>query len=259
MAVTVTPTVEESTGQGDPPRIRLDVTATAGETAATVTRLNPDGATVPVRTTDGNPLTISAGTALVYDYEAPFGQPVRYSTVETPGTLSAAVTVAEPAVWLIHVGVPALSRRVRIIDVPQRARPVVRGIHTPMGRRYPVVQTDGQRKAAEYTLTVRTDDDDERAALDDLLDDAGTLLLNVPAGKGWGVGAEYVSVGDSTEARRADWGAYPLRDWLLPCTVVDRPVGGTQAERTLADLAGYGTLAALSAAYGTLFDVAVGP
>jgi hypothetical protein len=87
-AVTVVATVENSTNPQDPPRVRLNVTDT-GTTpslfAATVTRLDPDGQVVPVRTADGNPLTLlhKSGTTrvgLLYDYEMPYGAPVTYST-----------------------------------------------------------------------------------------------------------------------------------------------------------------------------------
>jgi hypothetical protein len=256
VAVTVTPTVEAG---NDPPRIRLDVTATAGETATTVTRLDPDGTTVPVRTNDGAPLTISAGVGLVYDYEAPFSAPVTYSTVETPANVSAQVTLTAAKAWLVHPGVPALSVQVTIAAVGARTRSVVRGVHWPMGRAAPVVQTDGMRKAAESSVDLYVPDEDSRAALETLTADAGVLLFNVPATLPWGLPAAYISVGDMVETRAVRYLGQPDRTVTLPYQVVDRPVGGTQAERTLADLAGYGTLAALAAQYGTLFDVAVGP
>jgi hypothetical protein len=51
----------------------------------------------------------------------------------------------------------------------------------------------------------------------------------------------------------------PERDIQIPYQVVDRPAGGTQAERTLLDLLQFATLADIAAAYATLFDVAAGP
>jgi hypothetical protein len=46
----------------------------------------------------------------------------------------------------------------------------------------------------------------------------------------------------------------------MPFQVVDRPVGGSQAQRTLADLiAPYPTLGDLKAAYPTLADLLSGP
>ena len=260
--VTVTPTVEPSTGAiGDPPRVRLDVVdadAPAVE-SVTVTRLDPDGRIVPVRTFDGNPLDLTGGPGLIYDYEAPFGAPVRYSSQESPATVSAEVTVDEQRVWLIHPGVPALSMPVNVAEFGKRSRPVARGVHRPMSRRYPVVQTDGRRKAAEAVLELNTFTLSERAAFETLTDDAATLLLNVPAGFGWGVGAEYVDLGDLDEERLIIWAGQPRRLQTLPYLVVDRPVGGSQAERTLADLAEFASLADLALAYESLLDLAAGP
>jgi hypothetical protein len=263
--VTIAPTVESGTGAGDPPRVRLNVTdsGTPAITQVTVTRLNPDGRTVPVRTTDGNPLTLSTSgsnrVGLIYDYEPPYGSPVSYSTLENPTTVSAQVTVSEPRVWLIHPGVPALSMPVQVLGIGPRVRSVAAGAHWPMGREHPVVQTDGQRKAPAYTLRLRTDGDQERTAVEALCWDAGTLLLNVPVGKGWGVGAEYVAVGELTEAREVDYGSWPRRVWELPCQVVARPEGGTQAERTYTDvLAENASYGALRTRYATYFDLLAG-
>jgi len=257
-SVTVTATPEPG---NVPPRVRLNITdtGTPAVTAVTPTRLNPDGSTVPVRTYDGNPLTLTSGTGLLYDYEMPYGAPVSYSTIESPTLSSAQVAVGVADVWLVHPGVPALSQPIRVIAINERVRKAQRGVHFPMGRRGPVVQTDGQRKSAAYTLTIRTNTDSARAAIDNLLDDASVLLLNVPATKGWGVTAEYVSVGDSTEARFAPYGSEQRRTWDLPVLVVDRPVGGSQAQRTLLDLLDYPTLNSLAAAYSTLNALLAGP
>lgn len=259
MPVTVTPTVEPSTGPDDPPRISLAVAATDATTPVTVLRLEPDGTQTVVRTTDGAPLPLSGGAGLVFDYEAPFGAPVAYTTAEDPATVSAQVTVDEPAVWLIDPGVPALSRPVQVVTMSDRSRDVAQGVFRPMGRRNAIVHTDGQRQSPEYTLTVRTPDLPALDALLGLLDGAGTLLLNVPAGKGWGVEAEYVAVGKLTEARRATYGSRPDRDWQLPCVVTDRPAGGTQAERTYADLLTFASYAQLRAAYPTYLALLTGP
>ena len=227
--------------------------------AVTVTRLDPVGRTVPVRTTDGNPLALSAGVGLVYDYEAPFGEPVTYSTLEDTASVSAEVTVDEPDVWLIHPGVPEISMPVNVASFGSRTRAVARGVYRPMGRKNAVVQTDGQRKAAESVLELNTFTLDEIARFETLTEDASDLLLNIPAGLGWGVASCYVSLGDLEEGRLIEYAAEPRRMHVLPFMVVDRPAGGTQAERTLLDLTTFATLADLAAAYDTLFDVLAGP
>ncbi|NUR28511.1 MAG: hypothetical protein HOV83_22175, partial [Catenulispora sp.] len=81
MTVTVAPTVELS---NVPPRVRLDVSASAGETSTTVVRNDPDNVQRPVRTSDGAPLTLSGGVGLLYDYEVPYATVVTYTTLESP-------------------------------------------------------------------------------------------------------------------------------------------------------------------------------
>jgi hypothetical protein len=261
--VSVVPTVEAG---NIPPRVRLDVTDTGTPNlfAATVTRLNPDGTTSTVRTSDGNPLVLTTSgsnrVGLLYDYEAPFGEPVSYSTIESPAGLSAEVTVPEARVWLIHPGVPALSTPIAVASFGNRVRRVARGVHYPMGRSTPVVQTDGARKSAESSMDVRIADLTDLAALEAVTADASTLLLNIPADLQWGIPASYIAVGDTDEARLIDYAGDPNRYVTLPFTVVDMPVGGSQSERTYADvLADNATYATLRTRYPTYLALLAGP
>lgn len=259
--VTVTPTVEASTGPTDPPRVRLDVLDSGGPaiTSVVVVRHDADGRTVPVRTTDGGPLGISPG-GLIYDYEMPLGTSVAYSTEEDPATVSASVQVDDASAWLTHPGVPELSRAIALQSISERTRRTERAVFYPLGRARPVVHTDGQRKAPAYSITLLTYTLDE---LDDalaLLDDSSVLLLNVPADKGWGFGAEYVSLGDVTERRASRYVGDPMRFIDLTLVVVDRPAGGTQAERTWADvMVDYATWADVMAAHPTWLSLLAGP
>jgi hypothetical protein len=260
--ITVVPTVDSAS---TPQRVQLAVTDTGTPNlfATTVTRLDPDGVQRNVRTPDGNPLVLTTSGAnrvgTLYDYEAPYGAAVTYSTIESPSTVSAPVTVAESRAWLIDPGQPALSTPITIKQLEGRTRKVNRGVFYPMGRAAAVVQTDGQRKAAEYTLSLYTGTDDDRNELDAVLDGAGVLLLNIPAGNGWGIGAEYVSVGDVTEDRPFTYLGYADRIWSLPITVVDMPIGGSQSSRSYADLFAYTTYAALSAGYPSYTALLAGP
>jgi len=259
MTVTVTPTVEPA---NDPPRIRLNVAASAGETAATVLRLDPDGRQREVRTFDGNPLVISGGVALVYDYEAPLGSAVSYSTVQSPATVSAQVTLreAEDRVWLVHVGVPELSMPIRVASLGNRTRRVTQSVLRPSGSEFPVVQTDGARKAPEGVIEVRTDSLAEMARLEALTWDSGVLLLNVPVALGWGVSTCYIAVGDIEESRMVEYAAEPGRYFNFPYLVVDRPAGGSQSDRTWADVvADNATWASVTAKYSSWLDLLAGP
>lgn len=262
--VTVVPTVELG---NTPPRVKLDVTDTGSPNlfAATVTRLDPDGVWREVRTTDGNPLTLSTSgsnrVGLLYDYEAPFGTPVSYSTLQSPTVISSEVTVAETRVWLIHPGVPALSMPIeaRAGSFEEEEWDVQQAVFRPMGRKYPVVQTDGQRKAPSSSVTVAIETLAALAALRALVDDASVLLLNIPASLNFGVATCYIAVGAIRNRRPSDIGSDPYRSVDLPYQVVDQPVGGSQSQRTLADLLVYSTLAALPVAYPTFSALLAGP
>ncbi|MCU1617201.1 MAG: hypothetical protein JWO98_4741 [Frankiales bacterium] len=256
--ISITATVEAA---NVPPRVRLDVSASpTTTTSTTITRLDPSGSTVPVRTSDGNPLVLSSGIGLLYDPEVPYDAPVSYSSLESPLTFSAQVTVPASQVWLTHPGVPALSMPITVAVFGDRARKVQRGVFYPMGRGTPVVVTDGARKSVESSFDVKIDNPDTLEALMAITSDGSDLLLNVPSGLGWGVPTCYIAVGDITESRLVDYAAEPARYVTMPFVVVDRPAGGSQAERTLADIyADYATLADVRAAYTNLTAVLAGP
>jgi hypothetical protein len=258
VSVTVAPTLEAS---NVPPRVRLDVTATAGETSTTVLRLDANGTTVPVRTNDGNPLPLSSGVGLLYDYEVPFQTTVVYSTAETPGTVSATVTPPEGRIWLIHPGVPALSMPVGMMlpSLMEEVYSVKQGVFYPMGRTNPIVVTDGARSGAQSTLVTLVETLNDTKAIRNLVADAGVLFLNIPASMQLGFDTCYIAVAEVRIARLTDANANPTRAVTMPFTVVDRPAGGSQAQRTLADLLDFPTLATLPSFYPTLLDLAAGP
>lgn len=259
MTITVTPTLELA---NIPPRVRLNVAASAGETSTTVERLNPDGTLVPVRTTDGNPLPISGGAGLVYDYEAPFGQPVSYSSLESPATVSAEVTVAITDVWLIHPGVPSLSMIIALRPGTLRDETFIvkQAVVYPMGRTNPWTANDGSRKSSQSVLIVVTGSDVELQSLKDLIADAGVLLLNIPDGMNTGFTTSYIAISDVKVSRWSDGVIDWNRDVTLPFVVVDRPVGGSQAQRTWPDVpAAYASWTAVKAHYSTWSALLAGP
>ncbi|MGZ4621451.1 MAG: hypothetical protein ACXVGF_04820 [Blastococcus sp.] len=244
-----------------PPRVRLDVSASAGETSTTVTRQDPNGSVVPVRTQDGGPVPISGGSALIYDYEVPYSAAVTYSTQESPSTVSGSVTLAVSSVWLVHPGVPALSMPVTLRPgtLQEETYAVARSVLFPMGRANPIIVTDGTRKGGQSSLTLMTQNLNDIAAIKALFADAGTLLLNIPADQGIGFGTCYIAAGDVKLSRWTDVVIDAYRDVTLSFYVVDRPAGGTTAQRTMADLTVYPTLADVNAHYATLGAVLAGP
>lgn len=246
-----------------PPRVRLDVTDVGGaHSSVTVNRLDPDGRVSPVRTADGGPLVLTVSgsdqVGLLYDYEMPYSVAVQYTTVEDPASSSAAVTVSVIVPWLIHPGVPEISMPVTVTDMTALSRGVQQGVFWPMGRGTPVVVTDGARKSAAYTLSLYTDTDSDRLGLVALMSDASSLLFNPPAG--WGMDAQYIAVGDFSEQRVNSNPGEPTRIWQLSCTVVARPAGGSQAERTYVDvLTDNATYADLLVKYPSYLALLAGP
>ena len=184
-----------------------------------------------------------------------------YSTDADPGTVSGEVTVDVGDVWLIHPGVPALSQPVELFagSFEDEQWPVQRGVHYPMGATSPVVQTDGSRKSLESSITVAVESLQELAAMRALLRDASVLLLNIPGSLGWGVDTAYISVGQVRNRRVTGVAADALRALELPFIVVDRPVGGTQSERTYTSLLVFSSYDDLAAAYGSYADLLAGP
>jgi hypothetical protein len=99
------------------------------------------------------------------------------------------------------------------------------------GRRLPVVISD-VRGGRTGDLTVVTETQADKEALDWVLASGGPLLLQWPPG--WGEGDMYVSVGDISQAPIVDYAEFHDRTWTLPLTEVDRPIGGVtgSADRT---------------------------
>lgn len=256
--LTVSATVEAA---NHPPRVRLTITDTGSPAinAVTVTRTDAGGNVGIVKTVDGEPLPLIGSTtrsAIIYDYLMPYGVPVTYSTTEKP-LVTAAAVVNEGRVLLVHPGVPDRSMAVKVAGLGPRRRPVSRGVFRPLGRRNALTITDGQRKSAESVLELLTRTDAERQAVDDLIDDAGVLLLNLSPAHGWGIDPCYISLGESDEGRLVPgWGAQPMRVWSFPFVVVDEPEGGSQSQWTWQDVMdAYPTWAALMAAQPTWADV----
>jgi hypothetical protein len=262
--ITVVATVEAT---NSPPRVRLDLTdiGTPNLFSATVNRLDPDGRLVPVRTADGAPLLLTTSginrVGTVYDYEMPYGQIVQYTTVEDPTSSSGDVMVPVADIWLVHPGVPSLSQAIelRAGSLEEEQFSSRQGVFYAMGRANPIIVTSGSRNGMQSTLLVATDTLNEVSALRNLVADSGILLLNIPAAMGLGVDTSYIAVSDVSVRRVSDIGQDPQRTVVMPFTVVDRPSGGSQSQRTLLDLLTYPTLNSLMTSYSSFNDMLAGP
>jgi hypothetical protein len=244
-----------------PPRVKIDIVDSGAPAinSVTVTCTDVTGNVETVRTSDGNPLTlVTSGTTRVgtiYHYEMDLGSPVTYSTVEKP-LVTSTTQVDSSLVWLVHPGIPALSMPINVASFDTKVRRTVQGVFYPLGRKNPIVVTDGSRKGVTSSLQVRTSSLVELSTLEALTADAGVLLLNVPAQFNWGLSSSYIAIGDMEEARLVDYAGDQNRYVTLPYVVVDSPIGGNQAQYTWADvIAKYPTWSALIAANPTWADV----
>jgi hypothetical protein len=258
--ITVAATVEAS---NVPPRIKLVATDTGTPAFVTTTilRNNPDGSQVPVRTATGGGATLTGGTVTVYDYDPPFGQPVTYTSLETPANVTTPVTLDASWVWLIHPGIPSLSIPVdfRAGSFAEETWTASQAVFWPMGRSTPVVIGDGSRKSAQSSMTVALPTLNDLAKLRALLADGSPLFLNVPPSLGLGIDTTYIAPQDVKVRRISTIGTDQNRDVEIPYLVVARPAGGSQSTRTFADLLVYPNLAALKNAYPTFAAVLAGP
>jgi hypothetical protein len=129
-----------------------------------------------------------------------------------------------------------------------------------MGRANAVVFTDGARKGADSSFTILTTSDTQRTAIESLLADASTLLLNIPVALGYNIKSRYVAIGDVDYGPVVDKVVESWFTMTLPFSTVDRPAGGVQSSRTWSDiLAGYGSWSAVLAQYKTWGDLLTGP
>jgi hypothetical protein len=257
LTTTLTATAEPS---ATPPRILLELEWTGG-TDITVQRIDPDGRTRGVRLAE--PATLDADLWSGYDYESWFGEATTYQATDGSTTIDATpVTLTVDAAWLRHPGVPSVSVQVNVEGDGEPTRAVNRAVLEPLGRRYPIVVTDGRRKTKTSIMTFRTYTLAEADALLSVLDDTAVVLLDVPPAWGWGITHQYMAVGDVTETRTAPEGRgawVPCRNWSAPYEVVDRPADAIAGDRTWANvLVEAATWADLVDMYDTWSDVLTG-
>jgi hypothetical protein len=223
----------------EPPRNIIYITGAPGSTAQ-ITRTDADGAIRPVR--GGDPAPLVSGRAVVYDYEVPYGVPVTYTVIPSDASANAFVTTTPLATTqsrLIHPGVPSLSVQIfGFHEDTTRGNDSGEAQHVILGRQYPQIITDGQRKSQSYTASVRTTTEVQNVALRAILAGSVPLLLQVvypfTTSSRW----EYLSISHVDERRISEQFGDPKRQFIFQVTVVDRPAGGIAAQRTWADLLG---------------------
>ncbi|MCQ6554790.1 hypothetical protein NPS70_16515 [Streptomyces sp. C10-9-1] len=214
---------------------------------------------------DAEPIT--GDLAVVEDYEAPLGVPVRYyvkawtSPESYTATSSLPVTLMEPPstdVVLTDPGQPARQTTATVQQVPDWTRVARQGVAQVRGRTLPVVISD-VRGGRTGTLTLVTETTERRDAMWWLLDTGSTILVQWPAA--WGERDVYVQVGDVTESRIVRLGDVGDRTWAVPLTEVDRPIGGISgsSSRTWEDVSTEDADWAGVLRYASWLDVYIGP
>lgn len=233
---------EISLAQGTPPyvveaqpdtgSVTITLNDLAGSTTLDLYRVDPDGTLAPVRgfASDVVAYAVSGSTMVFEDYEAPLDVPLRYEYTKHPSdatTRTYAVTIDPPDdpgyIWFTDPGSPAKNMLLTVGQAPNWKRVIERAVNRAFGAKTPQVVTD-VRADREGDLTAVTWTADEADALNYLLDAGGALLIR--ARPGWGLDKAYVSVGDISEDRISRHGPQPIRRWVLPLTVVERPIGG---------------------------------
>lgn len=257
MTATLTATPDVS---NFPPRVILSGSGFTGSTV-TVARADGTSALVNVRALANAPLV--SGAFIGYDYEAPDGVSATWTATTATDSVSAAATVPATGPRLVHPGIPDLSQPLTITGMGDMTTDLNQGVHRPLGRRTPIVITDGQRHAPTFDLTVLTSSQAAEASMSTLLDDGATLLLQIGYDPSLGVSRTYylwVSVGQVTKSAlapffRPDLGGDDF-SWTLPCTVSSRPSGSLRAQRTWADVvASNATWADVASKYATWRDL----
>jgi hypothetical protein len=241
---------------------------TAGDTLS-LWRQTPDGTRTLVRGPGGllSGTPITAESMVIEDYEAPLGVEVSYwLVILKPDGVSVRRTADLGGVtipfddinlcWLKDPGRPQRNLLLTVQTGPEWARPVEQGAYVVKNRRNKVTLS-GLRNGREGDLVVWTQSDDERTALDWLLDSGATLLWQTHPSAG--EGNVYVSIGQVAKARAGQPAYDPWRTWTLPLVEADMPVTvgvAGSAGRTWQDvLTGFATWADVLAAYSSWEDV----
>lgn len=182
---------------------------------------------------------VAAGATLAFsDYETGNGEAARYRataelattvggitqiSVSSPSVATADVAWTSTSIWLKAPLMPALNQIVDVRSQTTNTRRNPRGLFDIAGRALPVAVSD-TRRATEGSVVFYTPTSAASDAFLDLLDLADTLLLQFPAGQGWG--SKYISLGDASEERVVPEVAFnQQRFHTVAFTEVDAPVG----------------------------------
>lgn len=213
-----------------------------GATQVRVERRTADSRYVPVKS--GLEIDLVGGKAVVDDYEAPMDVELTYRMMQVVPASSAdpvvvtGVTLASNGwSWLKDPAIP--SRNVRLDEITNMEVETYAsraGVFDIIDRSRPVVVA-ALRRDRTTQLDITTATEAQRQAVELILSSGQVLLLSTPIAYAWG--NEYVHIGDVTESR-VGVADEPTRRWVMPITVVDRPIALSYqpATMTWADVVG---------------------
>lgn len=218
-------------------RVKIELDDTAGALSTEffqVHRSVGGGEFVPVRTKlangfGGGWVTPAGGVATIYDYEAPIGVTVTYrvraynsSAPASSDWVVGTTSWQSDRAWLKHPYRPSLNLGVTAREYVDASRSANQGSFRALGSENAIVVSD-VRGPESGQFVFRSDDLDERDALKALLDENGSILLQVPAS--WEQPDRWVSIGDTASQRIYNGSWVPFHDESLPWTTVARPEG----------------------------------
>lgn len=173
-------------------------------------------------------------TLTAYDYEAPNGTTVSYRARALHDYNSATAAGAwtndteawsGTVWWLKHPQRPDLNVAVTVRSLPTRSRAGRQGVFQALGSAHAVVVSD-TRGPGTGQVTLRSLTATAQNALDALLDEVTTLMLQSPAGQG---GPDYVRIGNHDRQRIVDAASAAMVWEALEFTEVASPTGDVVA------------------------------
>lgn len=217
-------------------RIEITVETNTGDATADYIEIERslDGGTTwePVRQLQEGMLTPVSGEVTIYDYEAHNGQEAQYrarTLHDYSGVFAGSSWLADNATWtsaswwLKHPLQPDMNIAVRVRSQPALTRAGRQGVFQPLGSSTAVVVQD-TRAPSTGAVTLRVDTVEERAALDALIEEYATLLLQGTDGDGDGPG--YIRVLNHERQRVIDHTIGGEMRWdALEFVVVPAPSG----------------------------------
>lgn len=219
MAITVTPDLANARNVIDVQFVDTAITK------CTIERRDPNSPWVYIRS--GASMDCTAGHVVAYDFEPPFDVGVEYRAIQLtpPGTeqLVSAKTVlaSRGSTWLKDPTFPSKSMRLlEVTSLPQLTYGARAGVFSIIDRPKPIAVA-ARRQSWTGELKFTTQSLAQRDRVNGLLERGQVLLLSTPGG--YGIGNQYLHVGDVVEERLTELVTEATRAWTLPITCVERP------------------------------------